>query len=52
MTIGIAARNGAYGLSSTKRTVLLSSAVTLSGLSTGLKAPDGALPIASTRLKL
>jgi hypothetical protein len=48
----MAAKNGAYGLDKTKRTIALSGAVTFSGFSTGRKAPAGARRSASTRWKL
>ena len=47
--IGSADRNGAYGLSSTNRTVRVSGAVMFSLFSTGRNAPDGALPRARIR---
>ena len=51
-TSGIAARNGAQGCDSTKRTVRASGAVTFSARSTGVKAPAGPRFIASSRRKL
>ena len=47
--IGIADRNGAYGLSSTNRTVYLSGAVMFSLFSTARNAPEGAFPRARIR---